>query len=79
MQSGHSHDHHDHSHGHSHEGHSHEGHSHDAKDMVNNAIIVAGIMAFFMIEKFTHSYLGVEHSHDHKSKDLKKADKKGEG
>jgi zinc transporter ZupT len=34
--------------------------------MYNNAIIIAGIIVFFLIEKITKSFLGVEHSHDHK-------------
>ena len=59
------------SHDHSHEGHSHEsfdsheGHAHNMEDMLNNFIIIIGIVVFFLIEKITHSYFGESHSHDH--------------
>lgn len=52
---------HDHSHG------SASGHSHSSEDLANNAIVVAGILAFFLIEKITKSILGVDNSHDHSS------------
>jgi zinc transporter ZupT len=67
---------HSHSHDHDHHDHSHGSHSHNTEDMLNNTIIILGILAFFLIEKITHSYFG--HSHDHSShsheKDKKKDD-----
>lgn len=60
MNSGHSSSHDDHSHSHE-QGNSH---THDPKQMCNNSIIIVGIMVFFLIEKITKSFLGVEHTHD---------------
>jgi len=72
----------DHGHHHDHHHHEHEGaghgHSHDPAQMANNAIIIAGIVAFFLIEKMVSSYLGSGHSHhdhDHIPKNKKTADK----
>jgi zinc transporter ZupT len=33
--------------------------------MLNNAIIIAGIVAFFLIEKIVSGHLGHSHDHDH--------------
>ena len=50
--------------------------------MINNSIIIAGIVSFFLIEKMISNYLGTDaHTHDHGSsqtddkKDNKKKDK----
>jgi zinc transporter ZupT len=59
---GHNHNHHDHHHDHSHE---HGGHSHNPEEMVNNLLIIIGIIAFFLMERFTHSLLENSHSHSH--------------
>ena len=61
---GHEHGHHDH--GHHHEHGSHGGHSHNPEEMLNNMIIIVGIIAFFLMERFTHSLLEHNHSHDGK-------------
>ncbi len=77
MQSGHSHDHgHEvgHAHGHEHD-HGHTGNAHSTADMENNTIIIVGIVVFFLIEKITHSYLGVEHSHGSKENHKEKKGK----
>ncbi len=60
LSSSHGDDHDDHDHDHSHQGHSH---SHDPEQMINNAIIIAGIVTFFLIEKMVSNYLGIGHSH----------------
>lgn len=57
LSSGHSHD-----HGHGDHGH---GHAHSEEDMQTNLLIVVGIMAFFLIEKITHTYFSGEGGHDH--------------
>jgi zinc transporter 7 len=44
--------------------------------MYNNAIIIVGIIVFFLIEKITKSCLGVEHSHDHAIHEKKKENEK---
>jgi zinc transporter ZupT len=41
--------------------------------MLNNFIIIIGILTFFMIEKITHSYFGESHSHSHGSHTHEKA------
>jgi hypothetical protein len=52
LSSGHSHkDDHDHQ-------EQHGGHAHDPEQMVNNLIIIAGIVSFFLIEKIVSNYLG---------------------
>ncbi len=56
---------HDHSHSHD-EGH--HGHSHDPMQMYNNAIIITGIVSFFLIEKIVSNFVGGDghnHGHDH--------------
>jgi len=52
--------HHDHDHSHAHGDshghggeHSHGGHSHNPEEMLNNFIIIIGIIVFFLIEKLT--------------------------
>jgi solute carrier family 39 (zinc transporter), member 7 len=57
---GHGHSHGEDSHGHSdphgqshHHSHGDHGHSHNPEDMLNNLIIIVGILSFFLIEKFT--------------------------
>jgi len=70
----HSHDHHHHDHGES--GHSH---SHDPAEMANNAIIISGIVGFFLIEKIVSGALGHNHSngsHTHSHKEDSKDNKK---
>jgi hypothetical protein len=37
--------------------------------MYINAIIVGGIMTFFLLEKLTQAYLGGGHSHSHHTHD----------
>lgn len=54
----------DHHHHHDHS-HDHHGHSHDPDQMVNNSIIISGIVAFFLIEKVISNYLGTGHNHTH--------------
>jgi len=49
--------------------------------MYHNAIIVGGIMTFFLLEKLIQAYLGGGHSHSHHTHDhhddsKKTADKK---
>jgi zinc transporter ZupT len=49
--------------------------------MKNNAIIIAGIVGFFLIEKIVTSNMGNDHSHshghDHKHNETKKEERKG--
>jgi len=33
--------------------------------MVNNLLIIVGIVAFFLLEKLTHQYLGGHEGHNH--------------
>jgi len=64
----HAHEEHSHDHGHDHhehEHHGHEHHGHSEAEMINNSIIVLGIIVFFIIEKISTSILGDGHSHDH--------------
>ena len=65
MGKSHSHSHADPTHIHADHDHSGNDHAHDPQEMYNNAIIIVGIIVFFLIEKITKSCLGVEHSHDH--------------
>ena len=45
---------HSHSHDHKHDDHhEHHGHSHDPAEMLNNLIIIIGIVVFFLLEKIT--------------------------
>ena len=50
--------------------------------MVNNTIIISGIVAFFLIEKLVSNCMGKEHSHEHgtqkKKNNAKKEDKEKE-
>jgi zinc transporter ZupT len=55
MSSGHSHD---HSQDNSSE------HAHSIEDMANNALIIGGIVVFFLIEKITTAFFGDKHTHD---------------
>lgn len=41
------------------------GHSHSEEDMQIYLVLIAGIWAFFLIEKFTHEYFSDSHNHDH--------------
>ena len=42
--------------GHEHSGHdhSHAGHSHSTTEMLNNFLIIIGIVSFFLIERVSH-------------------------
>lgn len=33
--------------------------------MINNSIIIAGIVSFFLIEKIVHNFFGGSHDHSH--------------
>ena len=57
--SGHSHSDHSHS-GHD---HSHAGHSHSTTEMLNNFLIIIGIVSFFLIERISRQLLEGDESH----------------
>jgi solute carrier family 39 (zinc transporter), member 7 len=61
MNAGGAHSHSDHGH------HNHGDHSHNPEEMKNNFIVIIGIIAFFLMEKLTTTYLGGGHNHDHGS------------
>mmetsp|Transcript_15435 Transcript_15435/g.15027 ORF Transcript_15435/g.15027 Transcript_15435/m.15027 type:complete len:166 (+) Transcript_15435:512-1009(+) len=60
---------HSHDHGHSHAHGDSHGHGHSEGEMINNSIIVLGIMVFFVIEKISVSIFGDGHSHSHGKKE----------
>ena len=61
-----SHEGHDHEHSinnHSHTDHSNSGHSHSGTEMLNNFLIIIGIVSFFLIERISHQLLEGDESH----------------
>ena len=57
------HDHDDSSHNHSHTDHSNSGHGHSGTEMLNNFLIIIGIVSFFLIERISHQLLEGDESH----------------
>lgn len=67
---------HGHSHSHSH-GHGEDGH-HEPHDMTVGLWVLAGILAFLVVEKFVRIIKGSGHGHSHGPVPVKKAEKKKE-
>ena len=50
-------------HSHSSHDHSHAGHSHSTTEILNNFLIIIGIVGFFLIERVSHQLLEGDESH----------------